>query len=83
MEQPLKQHSGAEVKTDGDSDLFGTSVQLARRICDHAASGQILVSNVVRELSAGKGFLFADIGETALRGFAEPVRLYEVRWQKD
>jgi class 3 adenylate cyclase len=65
-----------------ESDLFGTSVQLARRICDHASSGQILVSNVVRELSAGKGFLFADIGEVVPKGFEEPVRLYEVRWSE-
>jgi len=65
-----------------ERDLFGTSVQLARRICDHAASGQILVSNVVRELAAGKGFLFADIGEVVLRGFEEPVRLYELRWRE-
>jgi class 3 adenylate cyclase/pimeloyl-ACP methyl ester carboxylesterase len=64
-----------------DADLFGTSVQLARRICDHAEAGQVLASNVVRELAAGKGFLFADIGDTALRGFEDPVRLYEVRWQ--
>ena len=61
-------------------DLFGTAVQLARRICDQAEPGQILVSNVVRELVAGKGFLFAEQGETALRGFEDPVRLFEVRW---
>ncbi len=61
-------------------DLFGTAVQLARRICDLAAPGQVLVSNVVRELVAGKGFLFADMGETALRGFEDPMRIYEVRW---
>ncbi len=35
---------------------------------------------VVRELVAGKEFLFADRGETELRGFEDPVRLYEVRW---
>ncbi len=64
-----------------ESDLFGTAVQLARRICDHAEAGQILVSNVVRELVAGKGFLFSDIGEVAPKGFEEPVRLYEVHWR--
>jgi hypothetical protein len=37
---------------------------------------------VVRELAAGKGFLFADRGESALRGFEDPVRLYEVRWRE-
>ena len=26
-------------------------------------------------------FLFADTGEVALRGFEDPVRLFEVRWQ--
>ncbi|MEX1255345.1 MAG: hypothetical protein WEE64_13485 [Dehalococcoidia bacterium] len=63
-----------------DEDLFGTAVQLARRICDEARSGEILASNVVRELAAGKGFLFADRGASALKGFEDPVRLYEVRW---
>jgi class 3 adenylate cyclase len=62
-------------------DLFGTAVNLAARIAAEAAGGQIIVSSVVRELAAGKGFLFADRGETALRGFEEPVRLYEVRWE--
>ena len=66
-----------------DEDLFGTAVQLARRICDEAEGGEILVSNVVRELSAGKGFLFADRGAAALKGFEDPVRLYEVRWRAE
>ena len=65
-----------------DSDLFGTAVQLARRICDKAGPGEVLVSNVVRELAAGKGFLFSERGETELRGFEDPVRLYEVSWQE-
>jgi class 3 adenylate cyclase len=65
-----------------ERDLFGTSVQLARRLCDQAEAGQILASNVVRELAAGKGFLFADTGDVALKGFEEPVRVYEVRWRE-
>ena len=28
-------------------------------------------------------FLVADRGETALRGFEDPVRLYEVRWREE
>jgi class 3 adenylate cyclase len=36
----------------------------------------------VRGLLAGKEFLFADRGETALRGFEDPVRLFEVRWRE-
>ncbi len=66
-----------------EKDLFGTAVQLARRICDHAGPGEIVVPIVVRELAAGKGFLFSDRGDVALRGFEDPVRLYEVRWQEN
>ncbi len=66
-----------------EQDLFGSAVQLARRICDHAEPGQILAPIVVRELAAGKGFLFSDQGEVALRGFEDPVRLYEVRWREE
>ena len=65
-----------------DDDLFGTAVQLARRICDHASPEQILVPEGVRHLVAGKNFLFADRGDTVLRGFEDPVRLYEVRWRE-
>jgi class 3 adenylate cyclase len=63
-------------------DLFGTPVILASRIAAQAKGGEILASNVVRELVAGRGFLFADRGERALRGFEDPVRMYEVRWQE-
>jgi class 3 adenylate cyclase len=61
-----------------DRDYFGTAVQLAARTCDRAEPGQVLVSNVVRELCAGKTFQFADQGEATLKGFSEPVRLFAV-----
>ena len=64
-----------------EQDLYGTSVQLAARVCAEADAGEILVSNVVRELAAGKGFLFNDRGDHALKGFEDPVRVYEVRWE--
>jgi class 3 adenylate cyclase/pimeloyl-ACP methyl ester carboxylesterase len=59
-----------------EKDLFGTSVQMAARICGEAQRGQVLVSNVVRELAAGKGFEFVDAGEAELKGYDAPVRLY-------
>ncbi len=61
-----------------DDDLFGTAVQLAARITDRAEPGQVLVSNVVRELCAGKTFEFTSMGDATLKGFDEPVALYEV-----
>ncbi len=65
-----------------DDDLFGTAVNMAARICSQAEAGQILAPIVVRELAAGKQFMFADLGETELRGFEDPVRLYELRWRE-
>jgi hypothetical protein len=38
------------------------------------------VTDVVRQLVAGKGFGFEDWGGTEMRGFEEPMRLFEVRW---
>ncbi len=65
-----------------DEDLFGTAVNMAARIAAKADAGEILASNVVRELVAGKAFLFNDRGETELRGFENRVRVYEVRWRE-
>ena len=64
-----------------NEDLFGTAVIEAARITAMAQGGEILAANVVRELAEGKEFMFGDRGETALRGFDDPVRLFEVRWQ--
>ncbi len=61
-------------------DLFGASIQLARRVCDAADAGCILVSNVVQELCLGKTFGFQGRGEHSLKGFDSPVKLYEVTW---
>jgi class 3 adenylate cyclase len=61
-------------------DLFGATVQLASRACSFAEAGQIIVSNVVRELCIGKVFVFKDLGGRMLKGFNEPVQLHEVHW---
>jgi class 3 adenylate cyclase len=65
---------------DEGEDLFGATVQLARRVCDAADGGQICVSNVVRELCLGKDIKFNDLGPATLRGFDQPVSIYEVVW---
>ena len=73
--------SAGEPVAEGD-DLFGAAVQLAARACDHAAAGSILTSTAVKELCVGKGFTFESRGPYELKGFAELVPLYEVRWQQ-
>ena len=53
----------------------------AARITAAAQGGEILVADVVRQLTKGKDFLFSDRGETEMRGFDDPVRLFELRWR--
>lgn len=62
------------------ADLFGAAVNLASRVCSQAEAGEILVAGVIRDLCIGKQYPFEDVGARALKGFAEPVRLYRVRW---
>lgn len=53
---------------------------VAARTAASAAGGQIVVTDVVRQLVAGKEFLFADRGLSNLKGFEDPVRTWEVLW---
>jgi len=63
------------------ADIFGMTVTIARRTCDTANAGQILATNVVRELCVGKRFRFNDAGEAMLKGLSTGVRLFDVPWQ--
>ncbi len=58
---------------DQANDLFGSTVQLAARLCAQADPGQILVSNVVADLCIGKGLKFDDAGDAVLKGFETPI----------
>jgi len=40
-----------------------------------------VVSEGVRQIVSGKKFMLTDRGDTLLRGFADPVRLYELQWR--
>src|SRR6267142_220087 len=70
--EPVEQHN----------DLFGSTVQLASRLCAHAQPEQILVSNAIAELCLGKGLRFEDLGEVALKGFGCPVRAHAAAWKQ-
>jgi class 3 adenylate cyclase/pimeloyl-ACP methyl ester carboxylesterase len=74
-------NAGEPIAEEGD--LFGATVILASRIADQAGAGEILVPDPVRHLLAGKEFLFSDRGDVVLKGFEDPVRLYEVRWREE
>jgi class 3 adenylate cyclase len=70
--EPVEQHD----------DLFGSTVQLASRLCAHAQPEQILVSNAIAELCLGKGLQFEDLGEVTLKGFGYPVRAHAAAWKQ-
>lgn len=62
------------------NDLFGTAVIVAARAAAGAAGGEIVATDVVRQLVAGRQFLFSDRGVAALKGFEDPVRTWLVSW---
>ena len=59
-----------------DGDLFGTTVQIAARICDKAATDGVYVSPVVKDLASGSGVKFADKGQFEMKGVPEPITLW-------
>lgn len=54
-------------------DLFGSTVQLAARLCAQADPGQVLVSQVIADLCIGKNLRFTDASECRLKGFDSPM----------
>ena len=83
-ERPLKVRVGAAAgePVEQHNDLFGSTVQLASRLCAHAQPEQILVSNAIAELCIGKGLQFEDLGEVVLKGFGHPVRAHVAAWKQ-
>jgi class 3 adenylate cyclase len=73
-------NAGEPIEEDGD--LFGSTVIMASRIAAQAGAGEILIPEPLRHLLTGKSYVYADRGETMLKGFEDAVRLYEVRWRE-
>ena len=55
-------HTG-EVEKRGD-DIAGLGVTIAKRVCDRAGAGQLLVSETVRSMMVGADVNFKPQGET-------------------
>jgi class 3 adenylate cyclase/pimeloyl-ACP methyl ester carboxylesterase len=71
-------HAG-DVIREGDN-VFGGAVNIAARVQDVAAPGEVLVSATVRDLArTSAGVSFEDRGERELKGLSEPVRVFAVR----
>ncbi|MGH2813175.1 MAG: adenylate/guanylate cyclase domain-containing protein [Actinomycetota bacterium] len=60
-----------------DGDYYGRTVNMAARIASHAHPGQTLVSGETAELASGGPVSFREIGPVELKGFTNPVLVYE------
>ena len=69
--------AGPVIRQGGD--YYGRTVNLAARISDRAAGGQVLVSEPVVELTSVRGVMFVGIGPIELQGLKGPVDLFEAR----
>jgi adenylate cyclase len=58
--------------------FFGTTVHYAARVASQALGGEVLVSNVVRELVAGPDIVFLDGRDVELKGLDGSHRLFAV-----
>ncbi|PKA40382.1 nickel-binding protein [Rhizobium sullae] len=64
---------------EDSNDLFGSTVQLAARLCAAAASDHILVSeNIFREYSTTD--IFTHAMRRRLKGFSKPVLAFQCDW---
>jgi class 3 adenylate cyclase len=69
-------HTG-DVEVRGD-DIAGLAVTIAKRVCDLAAPGQVLVSETVRMNVVGGGVQFDEQGGHQLKGVPAIWRLFSV-----
>jgi len=69
-------HTG-DALHEGDR-FYGTSVHYAARVASQALGGEVLVSNLVRELVAGSGVDFLESREVELKGLDGSHRLFAV-----
>jgi pimeloyl-ACP methyl ester carboxylesterase/class 3 adenylate cyclase len=61
-----------------DTGLAGIAVHIAARVAASAGPGEVVVSSTVKDLVAGSGIRFSDIGRHALKGVPEEWQLYRV-----
>jgi class 3 adenylate cyclase/esterase/lipase len=71
-------HTG-EIEIAHDGDIGGIAVNMAARISQQAERDEVLVSRTVKDLVAGSDINFADLGNRALKGIDEPMRIYRVK----
>lgn len=69
-------HHGPVVHKSGD--VFGGTVNLAARVAARAAGGQMLATKSLAQHAAMVGMRVLPLGPVPLRGWPDPVQLFEV-----
>jgi class 3 adenylate cyclase len=79
-EGALTSHAGVHAGPviERDLDVFGQTVNLASRIADVAAAGEVLASEVVAAATGDASFGFERIDDAELKGLPSPVPLFRV-----
>ena len=70
-------HTG-ELEVSDDGDVRGIAVHIASRVSQRAGSNEVVVSRTVKDLIAGSGVSFFDLGPQHLKGIDEPMNLFQV-----
>jgi TolB-like protein len=69
-----------DVVEESDGDLMGDGVNIAARLEGVAEPGAICLSeDAYRQVRSRLDLAISDLGETALKNIAEPIRLYSLR----
>ena len=56
--------------------MTGIAVNIASRVSQLAVGGEILVSSTVKDLVAGSGLIFNDLGPRAIKGLEDDLRIF-------
>ena len=71
-------HTG-EIEIRDDNDVGGIAVNIASRVSNLAGSSEVLVSSTVKDLVAGSGLMFNDLGPHAIKGLEDELRIFIAR----
>ncbi|MBW1780672.1 MAG: adenylate/guanylate cyclase domain-containing protein [Deltaproteobacteria bacterium] len=61
---------------------FGRAVVMASRLLSQAQGGQILTSDITRQIVSGGAFEFRKMGSFTPKGFDESMDMYEIAWKQ-
>ena len=69
-----------DIVEESDGDLMGDGVNIAARLEGVAAPGAICLSeDAYRQVRSRLDFAISDLGETALKNIAEPIRIFSLQ----